>query len=189
MAANPTTVIGLEDCSSEKGTSWRFIPALRQAQHQTCHEFGMMSYFHKWLELLVMVVSQPTSDVKGTWLLERLLWATLCADRMPCAHPGVALSNKEEGWKRENQFTWWHLLNLVTGMCRPPDNYFLFFSPYLGNFNAPILFLGLVCSSIVMPGTIVINQLPVPLGDTSLSTRKQLYALSLFDNIDSNVTK
>lgn len=44
---------------------------------------------------------------------------------------------------------------------------------YLGNFNAPILFLGLVGGGIVVPGTVVINQLPVPLGYTCLNKRKE----------------
>lgn len=43
---------------------------------------------------------------------------------------------------------------------------------YLGNFNAPVLFLGLVCRSVVVSGTVVINQFSVPLSYTSLN-RKQ----------------
>lgn len=42
---------------------------------------------------------------------------------------------------------------------------------YLCNFNAPVLFLGLVRSSIVVPGAVVINQFPVPLSYTSLNEK------------------
>lgn len=42
---------------------------------------------------------------------------------------------------------------------------------YLGNFNAPILFLGLVCGGIVVPGAVVIDQLPVPLSYTCLNKK------------------
>lgn len=36
-----------------------------------------------------------------TWFLDRLLWATLCADKIPWAQPGVARSSKVEGWREE----------------------------------------------------------------------------------------
>lgn len=44
---------------------------------------------------------------------------------------------------------------------------------YLGNFNAPIFFLGLVRGGIVVPGTVIIDQLPVPLSYTGLNKRKR----------------
>lgn len=42
---------------------------------------------------------------------------------------------------------------------------------YLGNFDAPILFLGLVCGGIVVPGTVIIHELPVPLSYTRLDEK------------------
>lgn len=42
---------------------------------------------------------------------------------------------------------------------------------YLSDFNAPVLFLGLVSDGIVVSGTVVIHQLPVPLRYTGLNTR------------------
>lgn len=39
---------------------------------------------------------------------------------------------------------------------------------YLGNFDAPVLFLGLMCGGIVVSGTVVIDQLPVSLCNTCL---------------------
>lgn len=44
---------------------------------------------------------------------------------------------------------------------------------YLGNFNAPVLFLGLVRGGIVVPGTVKIDQLPVPLRYTCLNKKKK----------------
>ena len=50
---------------------------------------------------------------------------------------------------------------------------------YLGNFNAPVLFLGLVCGSIVVPGTVIIDQLPVPLSNTCLNKKRSMcYSVS-----------
>lgn len=42
---------------------------------------------------------------------------------------------------------------------------------YLSDFNAPVLFLGLVSDGIVVSGTVVIHQLPIPLRYAGLNTR------------------
>lgn len=42
-------------------------------------------------------------QLSPTWLLDRLLWATLCADKMPWAQPGVARSSKVEGWREDRE--------------------------------------------------------------------------------------
>lgn len=44
---------------------------------------------------------------------------------------------------------------------------------YLRNFDAPILFLGLVCGGIVVPSTVEIDELSVSLSNTCLDKRKQ----------------
>lgn len=43
---------------------------------------------------------------RPTWFLERLLWAMLWADRMPWAQTGVALSNRDAGWRWEEMKRW-----------------------------------------------------------------------------------
>lgn len=44
---------------------------------------------------------------------------------------------------------------------------------YLCDFNAPVLFLSLVSDGIVVPGTVVIHQLSIPLRYTGLKTRRR----------------
>lgn len=103
-----------------------------------------------------------------TWLRDRLLWATLCADRSPWAQPGVALSNKDEGWqtqRREGNQTLPGSLSV-----NAPCIMYLF---YLCNFNAAVLFLSLVSDGIVVPGTVVIHQFSIPLRYTCLNTGKK----------------
>lgn len=126
----------------------------------------------------LLVVSQSSALVGGavrrsrTWLLDRLLWATLCADKIPWAQPGVALSNKEEGWRRDRERS--HVLNAVKFNTRKCNTSFvLFFLFYLGYFDATVLFLSLVCGGIVVPGAVVVDQLPVPLGYTCLNERQE----------------
>lgn len=43
---------------------------------------------------------------------------------------------------------------------------------YLCNFDAPVLFLGLVCGGIVVPSTVEIDKLSVSLSNTCLDERK-----------------
>lgn len=45
---------------------------------------------------------------------------------------------------------------------------------YLGNLNAPVLFLGLVCGGIVVSGAVVINQFSVPLSYTCLKSKEKM---------------
>lgn len=51
------------------------------------------------LQSTAIVGKQSEMSEYCTWFRDRLLWATLCADRSPWAQPGVALSNKDEGWE------------------------------------------------------------------------------------------
>lgn len=50
---------------------------------------------------------------------------------------------------------------------------FCFFWFYLGYFDSPVLFLGLVRGGIVVPGAVIVDQLPVPLSYTCLSERQE----------------
>lgn len=45
---------------------------------------------------------------------------------------------------------------------------------YLGDFDPPVLFLGLVCGGIVVSGTVIINQFPVPLSYTCLKSKEKM---------------
>lgn len=45
---------------------------------------------------------------------------------------------------------------------------------YLGDFDPPVLFLGLVCGGIVVSGAVIINQFPVPLSYTCLKSKEKM---------------
>lgn len=62
-----------------------------------------------------------------------------------------------------------YLLNVVINT----NDLFLGDFIYLGNFNAPVLFLGLVRSRVVVSGTVVIHQFPVPLSYAGLNEKKE----------------
>lgn len=102
-----------------------------------------------------------------TWFRDRLLWATLWADRSPWAQPGVALSNKDEGCQTGAKKKGEKSNSVKFSELECP----MMYSIYLGNFNAPILFLRLVSDGIVVPCAVVIHQLPVALCYTCLNTR------------------
>lgn len=117
-----------------------------------------------------------------TWLRDRLLCATLCADRSPWAQPGVALSNKDEGWQTKSRDR-----NQTLSSSMPANAPCIMYLFYLGNFNGPVLFLSLVSDGIVVPGTVVIHQFSIPLCYTCLNTRRIVFVVNVDYILDFRV--